>query len=414
METGSVFKPIIYSLIGLLGLGIVITPYISYDEAYFVNDDYYITMADSIEAGYEPYISDLITAERNQLALLKKKEYYNNVKPISDSLQIELNKVSGEKDSLMLKEVNKAIRLLEEKTFSTNEIIDEQFSLEKLPKKQLSAKIQSIKDTLRMEDYIVIVANQIRNPNQLSTIPSVKSEQIDIKKVNLQDKGGYLLFGLILIGLVGFMVLMERKIIPLHLPIFKYSIRTMLGIVTVFIGIRVYFTLANDIKFEEIYELREKVVRNKLMQIKQLQVEYLSVNENYSNSWDSLVNFAKNDSAQIIRYLVDKNDTAAVNNALRNKQPIKDTAYIPIDIKIFGESHDINIDSISYIPFTTKQFSLKTNTAKNANNRDVFYIEVKAKGKVFVEMLKIYPENFDEEKFIQFGSLSEPTTEGNW
>tara|TARA_B100001769_G_scaffold273946_1_gene271231 strand:+ start:13 stop:1128 length:1116 start_codon:yes stop_codon:yes gene_type:complete len=371
-------------------------------------------MADSIEAGYEPYISDLITAERNQLALLKKKEYYNTVKPISDSLQIELNKVSGEKDSLMLKEVNKAIRLLEEKTFSTNEIIDEQFSLEKLPKKQLSAKIQSIKDTLRMEDYIVIVANQIRNPNQLSTIPSVKSEQIDIKKVNLQDKGGYLLFGLILIGLVGFMVLMERKIIPLHLPIFKYSIRTMLGIVTVFIGIRVYFTLANDIKFEEIYELREKVVRNKLMQIKQLQVEYLSVNENYSNSWDSLVNFAKNDSAQIIRYLVDKNDTAAVNNALRNKQPIKDTAYIPIDIKIFGESHDINIDSISYIPFTTKQFSLKTNTAKNANNRDVFYIEVKAKVKVFVEMLKIYPENFDEEKFIQFGSLSEPTTEGNW
>ena len=73
MATGSVFKPIIYSLIGLLGLGIVITPYISYDEAYFVNDDYYITMADSIEAGYEPYISDLITAERNQLALLKKK-----------------------------------------------------------------------------------------------------------------------------------------------------------------------------------------------------------------------------------------------------------------------------------------------------------------------------------------------------
>ena len=150
------------------------------------------------------------------------------------------------------------------------------------------------------------------------------------------------------------------------------------------------------------------------MQIKNLQVEFLSVNENYANSWDSLVHFAKTDSAQIVRYLVDKNDTAAVNNALRNNQPIKDTAYIPIDIKVFGEKHKINIDSIAYVPFTKTQFSLKTNKTKNANNRDVFYIEVKTKKKTFVEMLKIYPENFDEENYIQFGSLTEPTTEGNW
>jgi hypothetical protein len=293
METGSVFKPIIYFLIGLLGLAVVVTPYISYDEAYFIDDNYYITMADSIEAGYEPYISDLLTAERNQLAVLKKKEYYNSVKPISDSLQIELNKVYEKKDSLILKKINKAIRLLEETTFSNNEKIEEQFSLKKMSKKLLSEKIRTIKDTLTMEDYIVTVANQIRNPNQLSTIPSVRSEQIDTKKVNLQDKGGYLLFGLILIGLVGFMALMDRKLIPLHLPILKYSIRALLVIITGFIGVRVYFTLANDIKFEEIYELREKIVRNKLMQIKHLQVEYLSLNENYSNSWDSLVDFAK-------------------------------------------------------------------------------------------------------------------------
>tara|TARA_Y100000766_G_C18889467_1_gene597731 strand:+ start:643 stop:1887 length:1245 start_codon:yes stop_codon:yes gene_type:complete len=414
METGSVFKPIIYSLIGLLGLSVIITPYISYDEAYFVEKDYYITMVDSIEAGYEPYISDLITAERNQLALLKKKEYYNSVKPISDSLQVELNKVSTGKDSLKLEKINKAIRLLEQKTFASNKKIETQFSLQKMPKKELAGKIKSIKDTLSLEDYVVIVANQIRNPNQLSNIPSINNEQIVTKKVNQQDKGGYLLFGLILIGLVIFMALMDRKIIPLHLPVFKYGIRVALGIITGFIGVRVYFTLANDIKFEETYELREKVVREKLMQIKNLQVEYLSVNQKYTNSWDSLINFAKNDSAQIVRYLVDKNDTAAVNNAIRNNLPIRDTTYIPIDIKIFGESHGINIDSISYIPFTKKQFSLKTNKAKNANNRDVFYIEVKAKTKEFVEMLKIYPENFDEEKFIQFGSLAEPTTEGNW
>jgi len=414
METGSVFKPIIYSLIGLLGLTVIITPYFSYDKAYFVDDDYYITMVDSIEVGYAPYVAGLIDAERSYLASLKKKEYYVSVKPISDSLQVALNKASAKKDSSAINRVNDAIRILEKKTFSTNEKIDNQFSLDNMPKKKLIAKIKSITDTLSMEDYIVIVANQIRNPNQLSTIPSVQKERISIKKVNLQDKGGYLLFGLILIGLVAFMVLMDKKIIPLHLPIFKYGIRVVLGMITVFIGVRVYFTLANDIKFEATFEKREKIVQNKLMQIKNLQVEYLSANETYANSWDSLIHFAKNDSAQIVRYLVDKNDTAAVNNALRNNQPIKDTAHIPIDVKVFGEKHGINIDSIAYIPYTKKKFSLKTSKAKNANNRDVFYIEVKTKKKTFVEMLKIYPENFDEENYIKFGSLTEPTTEGNW
>ncbi len=414
METGSVFKPIIYSLIGLLGLVVIITPYISYDEAYFVDDDYYITMVDSIEIGYEPYVADLIVAERNQLAALKKKEYYLSIKPISDSLQIELNKASAKRDSSELNKINKAILLLEEESFSINEKIENRFSLKNMPNQELLEKIRLITDTVSMKDYIVIVANQIRNPNELGTIPSIKNEQISIKKVNIQDKGGYVLFGLILISLVVFMALMDKKKIPLHLPILKYGIITVLIIITLFIGKRVYFTLANDIKFEETYEKREKIVQNKLMQIKNLQVEYLSVNDNYANSWDSLINFAKNDSAQIVRYLVDKNDTAAVNSNLRNNQPIKDTTYIPIDVKVLGNRHGINIDSISYVPFTKKQFVLKTNKTKNANNRDVFYIEVKTKKKTFVEMLKIYPENFDEETFVKFGSLTEPTTEGNW
>lgn len=414
METSSVFKPIIYSLIGILGLAVVITPYVSYKEAYFIDEDYYLTVVDSIEAEYEPYIYNLISAERNQLAILKKREFYTSLKPISDSLQVELNKFAGKKGSLELKKTNKAIRALEQKTFTANEKIEEEFSLNQIPKKLLLSKIKSMKDTLPMERYVVIAANQIRNPNKLSTIPSVKNEQISIKKVNLQDKGGYLLFGLILIGLVIFMVFMDRKKIPLHLPILKYSIISVLFIITLFIGRRVYFTLANDIQFDQTYEKRKKIVQDKLMQIKNLQVEYLSVNSNYADNWDSLINFAKKDSAQIIRYLVDKNDTSAVNSALRNKKPIKDTTYIPIDVKVFGEKNGINIDSISYVPFTEKQFILKTNQMKNANNRNVFYIEVKTKKKTFVEMLKIYPKNFDEDNFIKFGSLTEPTTEGNW
>ncbi len=49
MEIGSFFKPVVYALLGVLGLVTVLVPYISYDEAYFFGEDYYITICDSVE-----------------------------------------------------------------------------------------------------------------------------------------------------------------------------------------------------------------------------------------------------------------------------------------------------------------------------------------------------------------------------
>ena len=76
MEIRSVFKPIIYSILGLFGLVIIIIPYTSYEEAYFVDEEYYITMRDSIEDGYKPYITELIVAEKSFQASIERKNYY--------------------------------------------------------------------------------------------------------------------------------------------------------------------------------------------------------------------------------------------------------------------------------------------------------------------------------------------------
>ena len=64
--------------------------------------------------------------------------------------------------------------------------------------------------------------------------------------------------------------------------------------------------------------------------------------------------------------------------------------------------------------WTEKQFELKAVSSKNANDRDMFFLEVKTKNKTYVDMLGIYPENFDEESITKIGSLTEPTTDGNW
>ena len=414
MDFGQILKPIIYSLLALIGLVIIVTPSVSYEKAYFAGDSYYITMADSIEIGYKPYLQDLIQVERNAKASNEKKVLYNNLKTIADSISLLQSRAELSEDSIKKEEAKKAyfdFQTLKEKKENS---INEKYDISKLSKTQLDSQFERIQETISIEDYIVIVANQIRNPNGLSTISSISPSEINIRKVNRQDPNGYYIVGFILLGTILFMILMDKGIIPIESFGFRVGGTVLLLVIASVLGFLAYFSLAGDIKFKEISESRELEIRKKLMLIRDLQVQYLSDHQEYCNSWDSLLNYAKNDSAKIIRYLVDKNDTAALNKTFRAGKPIKETTYIPISVKVYGEDKKVNLDSLRYVPYTQEEFSLKTNKAKNANNRDIFYIEVKTKKKTYLKMLNIYPENFNEEVFIQFGSLAEPTTEGNW
>lgn len=414
MEIKSVFKPIIYSILGLIGLVIIIIPYTSYEEAYFVDEAYYITMRDSIEEGYKPYITELIVAEKSFQASIERKNYYLSFKPYSDSLVLARNKISILSDSAKIKAIDKALNKLENEKSEFEYKLGIKYSLDEIPKDILEKKVIDIQDTLSMDKYVAIVANQIRNPDNLSTIPDVKISQLNIQKINRQDKESYWIVGLIIVGIVVFMLLMEKGTLPLHLAPLKFGSFALFFGLAIFLAVKSFYSLNNDIKFKDIFNIRQLKVREKLLQIKNLQVEYLSTHNEYANSWDKLVEFGKNDSVEIVRYLVDKDDTASVNTALRNNDPITDTTYLPVDIKVFGRNHNIVIDSLQFVPFTKKIFSLKTIQSKNQNDRDISFIEVKTKKKTFVDMLDIYPENFDEENYIKIGSLTEPTTDGNW
>ena len=99
MDFGQFLKPVIYALLALVGLVVIITPSVSYEEAYFVGDDYYITMVDSIEVGYEPYLKGLIQAEQNVLASKEKKAFHKKLKPLADSLSLLQSKAELSKDS---------------------------------------------------------------------------------------------------------------------------------------------------------------------------------------------------------------------------------------------------------------------------------------------------------------------------
>ena len=138
MEIGSVFKPIIYGILGLLGLVTIIVPYTNYEEAYFVDDDYYITMCDSIEQGYYPYVEGLIIAERSFHASIERKNYYLSFKPYSDSLVLARNKVSISKDTAEINKIDNALIQLDKEKAAFEEKLGNKYSLDKMPKKQLA------------------------------------------------------------------------------------------------------------------------------------------------------------------------------------------------------------------------------------------------------------------------------------
>ena len=63
----------------LIGLTAVIFPFTSGDQAYFIEDSYYINIKDSVDQTYEPYINTLIQQDLNRAASFEKKELRTQV-----------------------------------------------------------------------------------------------------------------------------------------------------------------------------------------------------------------------------------------------------------------------------------------------------------------------------------------------
>lgn len=402
----------------VVGISSIIFPFASYEEAYFVNDTYYVTMVDTINDRYPNYVVDLIVSERNVKAAKEKKSLNAMLKPEAVLLERAKYIAKDKRDSsAMAVAQDKLDAFLDRKTDKESEI-DDKWDISNVREQQLIKKIKTITDTLSVDDFIVLTANQIINPKNLSTKPKISMKHISIQKVNLQDKKPYIILGFISILLGVFVLLVAEQIIPIHIGIAKMSAFFVILIGAIYFSATAYFDLQNDIKFQEVYKEREVKVQEHLEKLADLNSTYNKEKGKYTNSWEKLIEFAKSDSAQIIKSLVNKNDTAAVNTALRNGLPLEDTLYIPISEKVYGKNNTVNLDSICIVPFSKDTFDLATDVVIR-NEKDIQVMKIETEKRTFVKELSIFPENFDNfiaplPLTISVGSLKEPTTEGNW
>lgn len=411
-------RKIVSYILFLLGLIFIIFPFVSFEKAYFVGDDHYITMVDTIENRYPAFIRKLIEKEQRAIAYEEKLVYSENKKIASTILQRQKIEAKIAGDGEKLAEAKKKLKNLQENIDSAHLAIDEKYQFEKINFTELTDRIKIITDTFTVEDFVVVTANTNINPYRLKSKPTIKKEDINIQKVNLQSKTPFLVLGIVSILLGLFVLLFAEEVIVLNNTVIKYALVVTFFAGAIIFSYKAWQSLDNEIKFKEVFEERQDVVKAHLLKLKSVQEEYKNSKGVFANKWAQLIKFAQSDSVQIIKILVNKDDTAAVNYAIKQNQPLEDTLYLTVKEKVFGKESDVNFNDLPIVPFSTDSFLLKTDYIFDSNDNKVNVMEIKTKKETFVKELSFFPENFNRmvapEIYISVGSLKETTLEGNW
>lgn len=222
----------------------------------------------------------------------------------------------------------------------------------------------------------------------------------------------------------------------------KLVIKILLGISIALLGYFSVMSIVTPIKFEETRAEREKEVIASLINLRKAELEFKNQYGRYTASMDTLVMFLKNGKMKTVKKVgtltdeqMEKGLTEAKALAIVKKGNAKeiaenglqgfsrDTTYSSIIETLFKGEYDENtIDNIGNIPFSNgKKFEMEVGTqVKNAVTIPLF--EIRAHYDTFLEDLNKQErinlidlqEKLDKYPGLKVGSVTEPSTTGNW
>lgn len=173
----------------------------------------------------------------------------------------------------------------------------------------------------------------------------------------------------------------------------------------------IYRSIAERFEFMEEEKMRVNSVVLRLKKIREAQVLYREVYGKYSNNFSELIRFLQNGKYPVIRKTGNEDDSVAVAMGL-----VKiDTLWM----NIWGERFmtDFPVDSLPYVPYSEPmtQFEIAAGEL-DVDGAMLPVFEVKTQYRAFLG--KLYVENGyispPEDSIIRVGSMTEPTTNGNW
>jgi len=193
----------------------------------------------------------------------------------------------------------------------------------------------------------------------------------------------------------------------------KLIIQILLGIGVLVLIYFLYTGIMAPVKFNNEMNTRREIVIQKMKDIRTIQTMYMSMNGKYCSTFDSLITFVKEGEMPIVKLTARPGDSTFTD-------PIRDTVgYVSINDSLFGKRTDFKLENLAHIPFSNNNnapydnFEMKV-AVVNKGNVPVNVIEVFAANKYFLKGLDLEKNSIDPEDGLRFGSMTEPSTDGNW
>lgn len=174
-----------------------------------------------------------------------------------------------------------------------------------------------------------------------------------------------------------------------------------------------YKTISNETQYAREFEIRYQKVKDRLVVIRAAQIAYKDAHKGYAPSFDSLVDFLKNGTLTIVKMEGNMDDSLAVALGKVTRKEVQ----IPVIGSYAFQYENYPVDSLPFIPFGNgTTFSIETSTiipnGDSAMVQPTFLVQAN-----FKDFLSDIGEKYNKtvkDSLIRLGSLSEPTTNGNW
>ncbi|MCB8994826.1 MAG: hypothetical protein H6538_04385 [Bacteroidales bacterium] len=206
-------------------------------------------------------------------------------------------------------------------------------------------------------------------------------------------------------------------------------IQIALALAIVILSYLVYESIMTPIRFNKQKNIRERKTIVRLLEIRDSQKAYKDAHLQYTSSFDTLIEFLKNDSFSVVKAIGMIPETLLDSVGLKKAKEIalergiikREVTRISVLDSLFGKS--FNVDSLRYVPFAdTAQFKMVADQYVTPSNLTVKVLEVSVPYSVLLNGLdpQLVINYADERKKItnfpglKLGSLTEGTLTGNW
>jgi hypothetical protein len=208
----------------------------------------------------------------------------------------------------------------------------------------------------------------------------------------------------------------------------KKAIQFLLGLVIVGLIYVIATMIHNPLSFDAELKARNAEVVVKLKAIRAAERAYKSKYQQFTNNFDTLINFILNDSLVMERKLVDEDDSVALaklkkagkKNIEKYNLAVIDTIFNPR--KLTKEQ----VEDLRYIPYAGKQeFILEAGKVVTGSNVEIPVVECRAPYKMYLDTVEFRQNiinliddkvnNFGQYAGLKFGSMEGSNNEaGNW